>query len=662
MANLNQAIERAAVLLAREPERAEREIRQVLATAPQDPRARLILASAQRRLGRHREAHAVLVPLAASFPRAARTQYELGLTSLALGRQADGEAALRRAVTLAPDLDEAWWALADTLFTRGDLEGARTVSKAHALAQVKDPALLPAARALHDDRLGEAEERLRAHLNLRPDHDAAVYLLAQVFMAQSRSIEAERLLRLYLKIHPENLSALFDLAAAQFRQQKTREAIAALDRILAVSPNDAAARNLLAASLLLTGDDDRGLELNEGLVREFPNQPVVWLNYGHALRAVGRRDQALAAYRRCLSLAPNMGAAFWAIGNLKVSSFTPAEEAEMDALAARADLSSEDRLHLHFALGKAAEDKADYARSFDHYAQGGAIWRAQNPFDMDHHLGMAAQSRALFTPSFFAGRRGWGAPAADPIFVVGLPRSGSTLVEQILASHSQVEGTMELPHIGLIALNLGMDAEGRPVGRGFPQGVADLSPDQARALGEQYLSETRIHRVTDRPRFVDKMPNNFHSIGLIHTILPNARIIDARRHPMATCFSCFKQHFAQGQSYSYDLIDLGTYYRDYLETMAHFDAVLPGRVHRVIYEDMVEDTEAQISALLAYCGLEFEESCLRFYENDRTVRTVSSEQVRRPIFREGLDQWRNFEPWLGPLKEALGPALETWRG
>ena len=249
-------------------------------------------------------------------------------------------------------------------------------------------------------------------------------------------------------------------------------------------------------------------------------------------------------------------------------------------------------------------------------------------------------------------------PSAAPIFIVGLPRSGSTLVEQILASHPEVEGTAELPDIGLIAGDL---VKGAP-GLAYPDVLAGLDAGARAALGERYMEQTRVHRRLGRAHFIDKMPNNFHHIGLIQLILPQARIIDARRHPLGSCFSAFKQHFAQGQGFSYDLADLGGYYRDYAELMEHWGAVLPGRVHRVIYEDLVEDTETEVRRLLDHCGLAFDPACLSFYDNDRAVRTVSSEQVRRPIFRDGLDQWRRYEPWLEPLKTALGPALEGWRG
>jgi hypothetical protein len=309
---------------------------------------------------------------------------------------------------------------------------------------------------------------------------------------------------------------------------------------------------------------------------------------------------------------------------------------------------------LHYALGKALEDRGDHAAAFHQYARGAQLRRAELNYDADEMTASVRRSKALFTRAFFEARAGSGSPSNGPVFIVGLPRSGSTLIEQILACHSSVEGTMELPDISFIATRIGWP--------GGSKILADCRPAELATLGEIFLERTRIHRRLDRAFFIDKMPNNFRHIGLIHLILPNARIIDARRYPMGSCFSAFKQHFARGHAFSYRLTDLGLYYRDYVELMAHFDEVLPGCIHRVIYEDLVADTEGEIRRLLDYCGLPFEEACLKFYENNRAVRTVSSEQVRRPIFRDGLDQWRHYEPWLGPLKEVLGPTLEHWRG
>jgi tetratricopeptide (TPR) repeat protein len=412
----------------------------------------------------------------------------------------------------------------------------------------------------------------------------------------------------------------------------------------------------MAACLGLVGEYERAIEIYDVLLAEFPGQPKIWMSFGHALRTAGRRDQALAAYHRCLEQAPGLGEAYWSIANLKTAPFTREQEAAMRRQLADPALGAEDRLHFHYALGKALEDRGDYADSFRQYADGARLRRAERPYDAAESHDQMLRSKALFIEGFFAERAGGGSPAPDPIFIVGLPRAGSTLIEQILASHSAVEGTMELPDITTLARRLGRPGS-RAEGRRYPEALADLDGEARLALGEEYLERTRIHRKKGRPLFIDKMPNNLHHIGLIRLILPNAKIIDARRAPMASCFSAFKQLFARGHAFSYDLTDLGLYYRDYIALMDHFDAVLPGRICRVIYEDVVENTERQVRRLLDYCGLPFEAACLRFHENDRPVRTASSEQVRRPIFREGLEQWRHFEPWLGPLAAALGPNL-----
>jgi hypothetical protein len=331
----------------------------------------------------------------------------------------------------------------------------------------------------------------------------------------------------------------------------------------------------------------------------------------------------------------------------------------MEAALDRDDLGEEDRFHLHFALGKAHEDAGNHARSFDHYADGNRRRRAMIDYDPGEISDSVRRSAALLTADFFAARRDAGSPARDPIFILGMPRAGSTLIEQILSSHPLIEGTQELPDIAQLARRLG----GRKLkseASAYPECLAAIAGDELQALGEEYIARTRIHRKTERPLFIDKMPNNWLHAGLIHLILPNARIIDARRHPLGCCFSNFKQHFARGQAFSYDLDDVGRYYRDYVGMMAAIDRALPGRVHRVFYETMVEDTEAEVRRLLDYVGVDFDAACLRFFETERAVRTASSEQVRRPINREGLEQWQPYERWLAPLKASLGDVLDRY--
>jgi tetratricopeptide (TPR) repeat protein len=395
------------------------------------------------------------------------------------------------------------------------------------------------------------------------------------------------------------------------------------------------------------------------VLADYPNQPKVWMSLGHALKTANHNAESIEAYRRCIELAPQFGEVWWSLANLKTFRFTPTEVATLRAQLERDDLTNDDRFHFHFALGKALEDGAEYRASFEHYERGNALRRKLVRYDADDNAGHVDRCRQLFTREFFAERVGWGSAAADPIFIVGLPRSGSTLVEQILASHSEVEGTQELPDITMIARGIARRTS-RADASAYPRALAKFSAAELLELGDRYLGHTRIQRKTSRPSFIDKMPNNFAHVGLIHLILPNARIIDTRRHPLGCCFSCFKQHFARGQNFTYDLEELGRYYRDYVELMAHFDAVLPGRVHRVFYEDMVDDTEVQVRRLLDYCGLPFEPAVMKFHENQRAVRTASSEQVRQPIFRDGLEQWRHFEPWLDPLKAALGPVLDRY--
>jgi len=650
--SLAAALDQASRLLAGDPARAAREAQAVLEVAANHPPALLILASARRRLGDAKGAWAILAPLAAAFPRAALTQYELGMALADLGEAPGAVAALRQAVSLNRELPAAWRALGDRLFADGDIAGSEAAYAEHARAAIQDPALKGAAQALFEGDLASAERLLLAHLAARPSDTLAGQLLADVFARLGRHGDAEVLLARVLALDPEFDGARFAYADALFHQQKGAEAIAPLERLLARNPADPAYRNLMAAALGLVGDDAGVLAIYQGLLADYPRQPRVWLNYGHALRTVGRRDDAVAAYKRCIALAPSLGDAYWSLANLKVASFTPDEVAAMAAQLGAPGLPAIDRLHLHYALGKALEDGGEPAGAFEHYAKGAAIRRAAARYDANETTARMRRSKALFTPEFFAARAGAGSPSGAPIFIVGLPRSGSTLVEQILASHSAVEGTMELPDIGLVA---------RGFGQAYPEALASLDGAALRGLGEAFLESTGVHRKLGRPFFIDKMPNNYQHLGLIHLILPRAKIVDVRRHPLGSCFSAFKQHFAQGQAFSYDLTDLGRYYADYVELMAHYDAALPGRVRRVIYEDLVDDTEGEVRRLLDHCGLPFEAACLKFYQNDRAVRTVSSEQVRRPIFRGGLDQWRAYEPWLGPLKAALGPALEGWR-
>ena len=566
---------------------------------------------------------------------------------------------LERAVALDPALADGWRALHGHLTTMGELDRARHAQARHLRALATDPPLQRAADALCADRLPEAEFLLKNHLRTHPDQPLAIRLLAEAAFCRQRDEDAIGHLTRCLELEPAMPGLRFARALAHYRSGQPVAAQADLETELQARPDDAACRALLAAVLSKTSEIERTVRLYEDLAPEYPSQPKLWTSYGHVLKAAGRQPDSIAAYRRAIELDAGLGEAWWSLANLKTVKFSAADIAAMTSQLGRPEVVGEDRLHFEFALGKAFEDARRYDESFAHYDRGNRLRLETAHYDPASSTVNLRRSQRVLTRGFFAERVGLGCPAPDPIFIVGLPRAGSTLLEQILASHPMVEGTMELPDITNIARGIA-DRRRNDDDYDYLPLLTDVRPEEWRALGESYLETTRVHRKLGRPRFIDKMPNNFTHLGLIHLILPNARIIDARRHPLASCFSNFKQHFALGQLFSYGLENIGRFYRDYVELMAHYDAVLPGRVHRVFYERMVDDTEAEVRRLLDHCGLPFDASCLRFYENDRIVRTASSEQVRRPIYREGVDHWRNYEPWLGPLKSALGPVLDAY--
>ena len=576
-------------------------------------------------------------------------------------RDAPALAALqaREIVRAAPENADGWRLLGEALRASGD-EGAAEEAELQAIAaSVHDPRLMAAAAALVEGRLAEAEAALRPHLKEKPTDVAAIRMMAELAARLGRFRDSENLLRRALELAPAYSAARANLATVLHRQGRPMHAVEVLDGLLGDDPDNAAHQNLKAASLGRLGSYQEALALYEQVLARFPRQAPVWMSYGHVLKTVGRREDSVAAYRRALLEAPSLGEAYWSLANLKTVRLGLEDIAAMEAGLARTDLREEDRFHFHFALGKALEDAGEAERAFTHYAEGNRLRRLMIEHDPDEISDHVHRSEALFTPAFLAARPGHGSPAPDPIFILGMPRAGSTLIEQILASHPLVEGTMELPDIPALVKRL----SGRKLRADpslYPECLEDLPPEELRALGEEYLERTRVQRKTGRPFFIDKMPNNWAHMGFIHLILPNARIVDARRHPLDCCFSNFKQHFARGQAFSYDQAELGRYYADYVRLMAHFDAVLPGRVHRVIHEHLVEEPEAEIRRLLDAVALPFDAACLRSHENDRAVRTASSEQVRRPINREGFNQWKPFDAWLGPLKAALGPALPCY--
>lgn len=558
----------------------------------------------------------------------------------------------REILSVDPANPHAYRLLGRALRAMGDHEEAERAELDAISASVHDPHLIEAATALASNDLPVAERLLRPRLKENPFDVAAIRMMAELAGRLGRLVDAENLLGRALELAPGFAAARANLATVLYRQNRPEEAIAQLDQLLGDDPENAAHRNLKAAALGRIGGYEEAIALYDDILQRFPDQPKLWMSYGHVLKTVGRRDDSIAAYRRALVLVPGLGEVWWSLANLKTVRFDDADIAAMEAALGQPGLAAEDRYHLHFALGKALEDAKVHARSFEHYAQGNRLRHAEldyDPSDITRHVD---RSIALFTPDFFVEREGRGDPAPDPVFVLGMPRAGSTLIEQILASHSQVEGTIELPDIAAIARKLGGCGDGERE-RAYLTRLSELGPDELSALGAEYLAATRIHRKTQKPFFIDKMPNNWAHVGLIRLILPNAKIIDARRDPLDCCFSNFKQHFARGQAFSYSLEDMGRYYADYVRLMTHFDQIQPDRVHRVIHEALVDDLEGQVRSLLAFLNLPFEDACLRFWENDRAVRTASSEQVRRPINREGIGQWKPYAAWLNPLRAAL---------
>jgi len=619
----------------------------------------LLAATSLRHLKRLDEAYARLDQLEALHPRLSLLHQERGMCHV---QRRDAPAAIEAllwAVNINSALPASWSMLEGLYRLTGDSENAATAAAHVAKLRSLPPVVVQAYALFHDGELALAEPMIRDFLLRHGDHPEAMRLLAKIGLAHDVLDDAELLLAAVLRLAPDFRAARHDYAETLVRRHKYREAAIETARLLELDPGNPEFLMLAATTAISSGDNDRALAIYRGMIVGVPDAPDTYLWHGHALKTVGDAEKGVTAYRRAAFLRPDFGDAYWSLANLKRYRFTDDEIARMGAAETLPKIAVPDRYHLSFALGKAHEDRGDYAESWRYYAQGNALKRAESRYRPEIIETNTRLQKAVMTPDFLAARRGWGHDAPDPIFIVGLPRAGSTLLEQILASHSQVEGTQELAEIqrNVVELN-GRDADlDNPP---YPGVLADLKPEDFVRLGEAFIRDTRIHR-GDKPFFIDKMPNNFRHIGLIHLMLPNAKIIDARREPMSCCFSNLKQLFAKGQEFTYSAEDIARYYRTYLDIMAHWDAVLPGKVLRVHHEDVVDDLEGSVRRILAYCGLSFEQACVEFHKTERSVRTPSSEQVRQPIFRDGLEQWKNFEPWLEPLRLALGDALIRYR-
>jgi tetratricopeptide (TPR) repeat protein len=622
------------------------------AEVPQNRDVLYMIAVCQRYLGRIADALATLSVLEKFHPKFSRLYQERGYCHVAL-READPAIhAFLHAVNLNPALPASWKTL-QTLFrmTGQTANAANADSHVAKLAELA-PEIVTASGMFADGEVLPAEQIVRAYLLKHGNQIEAMRLLAKIGMELDVLDDAELLLENVLIIAPDYTAARYDYARVLLERHKHTRAKEELEILLKGEPGNRAYQTTYATVCVGLGENERAVALYRTQLAETPRAEELHLSIGHALKTLGRQQEAIECYRMAAQCRANYGDAYWSLANLKTYRFGAEDILRMRSEESADATQLEDRFHLCFALGKALEDRGDYAGSFRFYERGNALKKSVSRYRPEFIERNAREQMRICTPEFFAARAGFGCQSDAPIFIVGLPRSGSTLLEQILASHSGVEGTLELPDIPRKVAEL----QGRDSGQGeprYPAILASMTAEEFRLAGEAYLADTLPYR-RGLPRFIDKMPNNFRHIGLIHLMLPHARIIDARRDAMACCFSNFKQLFASGQEFTYSIEDIARYYRSYLELMDHWEAVLPGKVLRVQYEDLIEHFDAGVRRLLAFCGLEFEPACLEFHKTDRSIRTASSEQVRQPINREGLDQWRHFEPWLDGLKEALG--------
>jgi tetratricopeptide (TPR) repeat protein len=650
---IRQLIERgqfAAALAAAQPLRSE---------VPENRDVLYMTAVSQRYLGRIPDALATLAVLEQHHPRYAWLYQERGHCYVGMRAAEQAIEAFSRAVMLNSSLAASWNALQLLCRMRG-----RSADADEAAAHVANLAALPneivtAFSMYADGQIQDAERVVRQYLLTHGDHVEGMRLLAQIGVTMDVLDDAEFLLENLLLLAPNHHVARYEYTIVLLKRHKHVRAREEIEKLLKLDPDNLAYRTTYATVWTGFGDHERALPLYEEVLRRTPQEPELHLSIAHSLKTLGRTEEAIAAYRAAAAARPGYGEAYWSLANLKTYRFTDAEIERMRLDEANKNIALADRYHLCFAIGKALEDRAQYADSFRYYERGNALKKTECLYRPEALERTAQMQISMCTREFFEERRGFGCDSPAPIFIVGLPRSGSTLIEQIIASHSKVEGTMELADIPRLVQDLqGRETQGS-IPR-YPGILAKLDGVEFKRMGERYLSDTLVYRA-GKPgapdgvsHFIDKMPNNFRHLGLIHLILPNAKIIDARREPLACCFSNFKQLFASGQQFTYSIDDITRYYRMYVDLMAHWDAALPGKILRVDHESVVEDLETNVRRMLAFCDLNFEPACLDFHKTKRSVHTASSEQVRQPIFKDGLEQWRRFEPWLGPLKAALG--------
>jgi tetratricopeptide (TPR) repeat protein len=627
----------------------------VLAEAPDSSRALFLAAVSLRYLKRFDDALHALEHLVHLSPEYGRAWQEIGHNHRDTGQTRQACEAYARATELNPGLMAAWRFLAELRQQCGDGEGARVAASNFKRLADLPRELVTVTSQLHEGKIYKAERICRHFLQNHPHHPEAMRLLAAIGMELHIYDDAEFLLESALELQPDFDLARMDYVKVLHKRQKFFEAWEAASELRRRMPGNLAAELAYANQCAAIGRYDEALEVLDPLIKQSPQPWHVQMLRGHALKTVGRQDEAIAAYRAAYEGRADFGDAWWSLANMKTFRFDDEQIDRMRSLIEAGGLTPADEIHLRFALGKALEDREAWEESFRNYDRGNAIKRDRIDYSADRMRADFERQKRFFTHERADALLDGGFDAPDPIFIVGLPRAGSTLVEQILASHPAIDGTLELPNILAMAHRLNgrrrRDEEPR-----YPGILAELSAEDRRKLGEQFIEDTRVHR-EDAPLFLDKMPNNFRHLGLIFSILPRARVIDARRSAMGCCFSGFKQLFAEGQEFSYSQSDIGRYYRDYVDLMNHWHQVYPGRILQVDYEDVVSDLESQVRRLLDYLELPFDPACVEFHRTERSVRTASSEQVRQPIYRSGVEQWRHYDPWLDELRNALGPDL-----
>ena len=639
-------------------DRAEEICRGAIDEHPQNVNILALLGAIQVKRKRYRDAEKWLQQAIDLAPTFAKPHEDLGIVLLQQNRADEAVPFLQKATRLDPTLELAWLNLGQGLAILGKgKEADEAFEKAFSL----NPERKKLAHAAEQHKAGRIEEATRLYkevLRDNPNNVDALRMLGIIAYAALEIDEAERLLRRVVKLAPDYVNAIIDLGNTLKEQNRYEETIECFREAIRLEPVNAKAHYLLASTLSPAALSYEAIDEYRRVLELRPRHAGAKLGLGHMLKTVGRQEEAVQAYRECIELKPDKGETYWSLANLKTYQLTDEDIEDMESRVGQEGIGEESEVNFLFALAKAYEDRGNFGRAWDYYDKGNKTRRMLEHYDP---VGTEVQNDAIidvFSQEFVERSSGLGNPDKSPIFVVGLPRSGSTLIEQILASHSQVEGTSELPYIHQVTRTLDRN---RADGVNYPEALLELGEKHFNTLGQDYLDRAEMHRVEGAPRFIDKMPNNFPGVGFIHLILPNAKIIDARRYPLDSCLSCYRQLFGKGQSFTYDLTDIGEYFLQYQRLMDHWHEIMPGRVLTIQYEDVVTDFDTQVRRLLDYCDLPFEEACLRFHDTDRPVRTASSEQVRQPIYAKSVHFWRNHEQHLGELVDVLQPVLARYQ-